>query len=248
MIGTKKIVALIPARGGSKGVPRKNIKLLAGKPLISYTIEAARASMYVDRVIVSTDDLEIARVASLSGAEVPFIRPAELATDSAGMGGVIKHALTHIREVMGFNFDIFCTLYPCCPFRTGTDIDKAVEILDARPEVEVVVSVTEARPHPMWCLKQDSGGFLETYHKGQTEWPRRQELPAVFRLTGALGVQRVNLPVDKHIIDIKKAAYVMDQISALDIDEPIDFMLAETIIDRGIFNPVKENQRLVKVP
>ena len=156
------ILALIPARGGSKGVPRKNIKLLGGEPLIAYTIREARKSRYITRVVVSTEDEEIARIAREHGAELPFMRPAELAADDVLDLPVFQHCLHWLRENQGYSPDIVVHLRPTAPLRTVFHIDKAIELFFAAPETDCVRSVSPAGEQPlkMWRVKD---GLLIPY-------------------------------------------------------------------------------------
>ena len=147
MINHQKILALIPARGGSKGIPRKNIIGLCGRPLIGYTIEAGLKSRYIDTVMVSTDDREIAEVSRACGAEVPFLRPAELASDTAKTIDAVLHAVRTLREA-GKAFDVLVLLQPTEPLRTAEDIDAALEKYFACGE-KALVSVSEVDDHPI---------------------------------------------------------------------------------------------------
>lgn len=160
MIKEYTVLALIPARGGSKRVPKKNIKELAGKPLIGYSIEEAQKSKYIDRLIVSTDDQEIADTARHLGCEVPFLRPAELAQDSTTDYPVFLHALDWLKENDAWEPDIIVQLRPTSPLRTVADIDAAIELLSAHPEADSVrtVALPEQNPYKMYRIEDD--GFL----------------------------------------------------------------------------------------
>ncbi len=161
MIKNYKILALIPARGGSKRVPRKNIKELGGKPLLAYTIEQGKASKYIDRLIVSTDDEEIVKVAKEYGAEVPFTRPAELAGDAVTDFPVFVHTLEWLRDHEQYRPDIVVQLRPTHPLRKPEDIDRAIELLAEHPEADSVRTIKEPDQTPYKMYKIGDGEFLE---------------------------------------------------------------------------------------
>ena len=152
-----KVLALIPARGGSKGIPGKNIRLLAGKPLIAHSIEQAKASKYVDRVIISTDDEKITQVAREFGAEVPFMRPAEIAQDLTPDFPAFEHCLDWLKEYEGYEPDIVVHLRPTGPLRTSKQIDDGIELLAKYPEADSVRSVNEPpkSPYKMWVIGEN---------------------------------------------------------------------------------------------
>jgi CMP-N-acetylneuraminic acid synthetase len=184
------ITAIILARGGSKGIPRKNIRLLAGKPLIAWTIEAALNSPNVSRVILSTEDLEIAEVGRQYGAEVPFLRPAELALDTTTSIDTVLHTLNWIRDNEKQAPEYIMLLQPTSPLRTTEDIEAAINISSVQG-AESVVSVCEVKHHPYWNLKIDEDGLLCNYlgldlTEVQQKYPRRQDLQPAFSLNGAI--------------------------------------------------------------
>jgi CMP-N-acetylneuraminic acid synthetase len=185
-----KTLAVIPARGGSKGVPRKNIRLLAGKPLLQYTAEAALASRRLDRVILSTDDPEIAELGRLCGLEAPFLRPAELALDETPSLPVIQHAVAWL-EQRGHRFDAICLLQPTHPFRSAAEIDACIELLDAEP-ADAVVTVLPVPAHynPHWVYFEGTNGLLRLSTNERAPIARRQELPAAFHREGSVYVTR----------------------------------------------------------
>jgi CMP-N,N'-diacetyllegionaminic acid synthase len=226
-----KPLVVIPARGGSKGVPRKNIKLLGKKPLIQYTIEAAR-EVYPDSVIcVSTDDLEIKQVVEYFGLNVPFLRPPELATDQAGTYEVIMHAIDFY-EKSGYYPETLILLQVTSPFRTGKHIKEAVELFD--DTCEIVVSVKETKANPYSVLREEnSEGWLEKSKPGN--FIRRQDVPKVWELNGAIYIMNVNALKETHLnkfTRIKK--YVMDEIVSHDIDTFLDWIIAETIVKENL--------------
>jgi CMP-N,N'-diacetyllegionaminic acid synthase len=189
-----QVLALIPARGGSKGVPRKNIMMLGGKPLIAYSILQAQASQQINRVIVSTDDEEIAGVAREWGAEVPFMRPAEYAQDLSPDIDVFRHALTWLREHENYEPDLVVHLRPTGPARDVQLIDQAVDLLTTHPEADAVRSVTVAlqTPYKMWRLSPL--GFLEPLFRlpgvADCQSLPRQQLPLAYWQNGYVDVVR----------------------------------------------------------
>ena len=226
MIGDKRLLAVIPARGGSKRLPRKNILDLAGKPLIAWTIEAALGSKYIDRVVVSTDDGEIADISKQFGADVPFIRPIELASDEATSIDVVLHSLKEL-EMQKDHYDFIVLLQPTSPLRTTEHIDKAIEQLIERDD-DAVISVCKAEHHPLWCNElgddKDMSGFLreEIVNK------RSQELPDYYRLNGAIylcDVERLKSKMT-FFLNEKISAYIMKQDVSVDIDMRSDLDLA----------------------
>lgn len=161
MINGKTVLALIPARGGSKRIPRKNIKPLAGKPLIAYTIDAGKGAQYIDRIIVSTDDAEIAATAKALGAEVPFVRPTEFAADDTRDYPVFEHALQWLAEHEDYRPDIVVQLRPTSPLRTSQDIDRTIAALAEHPEADSARTVTEPEQSPYKMFRIKDAGYLE---------------------------------------------------------------------------------------
>ncbi|WP_061222756.1 cytidylyltransferase domain-containing protein [Leptospira weilii] len=220
----QKILGLIPARGGSKGIPRKNIKFIAGKPLIVWTIEAALKSKYLASIVVSTDDPEIAEVAKQTGASVPFLRPSELATDySSGIDPVL-HALDNLPE-----FDYVMLLQPTSPLRTSTDIDDCIEFAMKR-KTNSVVSVCETQENPFWMFCLDDS-FKMTKLLNVEDVKRRQDSPKIFSLNGSIYLSEVNyFREKKKFITEDTLAYLMSKESSIDIDDMMDWKLAEILL------------------
>jgi len=233
-----EILALVPARGGSKGIPRKNIKFLAGEPLIAYTIREARKSKYITRLVVSTEDEEIARVAREHGAEVPFLRPAELALDDVTDLPLFQHCLGWLMKNQGYSPDIVVHLRPTAPLRGVSHIDRAIELLLASPEADSVRSVCPAGQHPlkMWNINDgdlipfvspEFHGFKEAYNMP------RQKLPAAYIQNGAVDVVKAEVILHENSMTgnlIK--AFVMDSDESVNIDSPLDWELAEILMKR----------------
>lgn len=227
------ILAIIPARGGSKGVPRKNIRELAGKPLIAWTIETVKATPCIDRLIVSTDDLEIAEIAEQYGASVPFLRPIELAQDDTLDLPVYQHVLTMLQEREGFSPDIVVWLRPTAPLRVREDIEASIEKL-IQTKADWVRSVCTVEHHPYWAFLME-GDRLKPLVEGIDikKYYRRQLLPPAYQLNGAVEVCWRATIEDKGLLYIGNVvAYVMPLERSVDMDRELDFCLAETIIKR----------------
>lgn len=224
---------IIPARGGSKGIPHKNIKELNGKPLIYYTIDVARAITDDDNICVSTDDVGIIQCVEQYGLNVPFVRPAELATDKAGTYEVLLHAL-NFYENNGRNFDVVVLLQNTSPFRTATDINEALSLYN--PNIDMVVSVKESTVNPYYnCFEEDDDGFLQI-SKGDGLFTRRQDVPKAYEYNGAIYVINPNSLKKSSLGQFKKRVkYVMDELHSVDLDNMIDWMFAEYLIKENLF-------------
>ena len=225
----KKILALITARGGSKGLPRKNIKPLLGKPLIAWTVEQAKNSKYIDKVVVSTDDEEIAEISKKYGAEVPFLRPKELARDDSPTIDAIIHAINWFEE-RGEFFDILILLQPTSPLRTTEDIDNAIELFLNNKDALSLISVKENEHPPFWSLEIENK-FLKPLFGEEYFKKRRQELPKSYMPNGAIFISYVDiLKKYKTFYTPKTIAYIMPPERSIDIDNEFDFLLAEFIL------------------
>jgi N-acylneuraminate cytidylyltransferase len=221
-----RVLAVIPARGGSKGVPRKNVRLLAGKPLIAWTIEQAAQSRYIDCVMVSSEDDEICQVAKESGAEIPFVRPMELASDTASGVDVLCHAV----ENSGSDYDYVVLLQPTSPLREPSDIDEAIECCVSRA-AKSVVSVAEAAKSPYWMYQMKEGGKLTPFVEDAAT--NRQQLPQSYALNGAVYVLEVaTLLANRKILDEQTLGYVMPAERSYDIDTEMDFLICDFIKKR----------------
>lgn len=180
------VLAVVPARGGSKGLPGKNIRPLAGIPLIGHSIRCAKMTPEVDRIIVSTDSEEIANVARREGAEVPFLRPAELAGDKTAMWPVMRHALEQMERLDGRRYESLLLLDPTSPGRTPDDIRKAIEILSGDPSCDGIIGVSEPEFNPYWHCVIEEGGYMRDLISGAERFSRRQDVPTVYRINATL--------------------------------------------------------------
>lgn len=227
-----KTLIIIPARGGSKGIPHKNIKPLNGKPLIQYTIDVARGVAKDEDICVSTDDSEIIKCVEDYGLKVPFIRPAELATDTAGTYEVLLHALDFY-EKQGRHYDVVLLLQNTSPFRNIEHVKEAMKLY--LPDIDMVVSVNQTKTNPYYnCFEEDSEGFLKKT-LDCTGFVRRQDAPVTYEYNGAIYVinaaQLKRMSLGKFTRKIK---YVMDDIHSVDLDNMIDWKFAEFIIKEGL--------------
>lgn len=234
----RNIVAIIPARAGSTAVAEKNIRPLGGKPLISYTIEAALRSR-VDRVIVSTEDNRIASVAREYRAEVPFLRPQELAIDTASSLSVLLHALSYLQEREQYYAEVVVFLQPTSPFRTYKHIDLGLDML-FKSSVDSVIGVCEVQHHPYVMYEKDETDNLKELIKMENKPHRRQEFPPFFANNASLALSRRRYfdQVSEYspcFNPVSMKGLVMDRISSIDINDEFDFALAEFVISSGLF-------------
>lgn len=223
-----KPLIIIPARGGSKGIPHKNIKSLAGKPLIHYTIDVARQIVSDENICVSTDDAEIIKCVENYGLKVPFIRPAELATDTAGTNEVLVHALDFY-EQQGKHYDVVLLLQNTSPFRTAQQVKEALKLY--HEGVDMVVSVKECSANPYYnVFEEDVNGYLHIC-KGEGNIFRRQDAPKVYEYNGAIYIMNAETLKTTHMHKMhKRVKYVMDELSSFDLDTMWDWRMAEMII------------------
>jgi CMP-N-acetylneuraminic acid synthetase len=228
------IVAAIFARGGSKGVPRKNLRALAGKPLIAYAIESALGSGMINRVIVSTDDQEIASVAKQYGAEVPFIRPTELAEDQSREWLAWQHAIKMLSQESAGTPDIFVSIPPTSPLRAVSDIDACVMALQ-NSDADIVVTVKPAERSPYFnMVRFDDAGHANLVIKPEGSIHRRQDAPAVYDMTTVAYAARPDFVLAANsIFDGTVKAVIIPAERALDIDTELDFKFAEFLISKS---------------
>lgn len=232
MFNGRHTLALIPARGGSKGLPRKNLLELAGKPLIAWTIEAALGSAHIDAVVVSTDDEETAEVARAYGAEVPFMRPAELALDTSPSIDAVMHALDAL-VADGREFDYMALLQPTSPLRATGDLDRAVELLAANEAfVDAVVSVGELHMEHPSIVKRIVDGRLEPYISEGARVTRRQDLDRAFFPYGVVYLSKVSsLRETRGFYPKRTMPLLIERWQNYEIDDMFDMLCVEAILD-----------------
>lgn len=227
-----KPLIIIPARGGSKGIPKKNIKPLHNKPLIYYTIDCARQLVSDKDICVSTDDAEIIQCVEDYGLKVPFVRPDELATDTAGSYEVLLHALNYYKN-QNKDYDCIILLQVTSPFRKIAHIKEALSLYN--PNLDMVVSVKESATNPYYnCFKEDESGYLQRF-VGYHNIKRRQDAPKTYEYNGSIYVinpeSLIKNPIGQFEHCIK---YLMDDIYSLDIDTPLDWQFAEFILNKHL--------------
>lgn len=223
-----KILGIIPARGGSKGIPRKNLKPLAGKALLQYTVDSAKASQLLSRVVLSSEDAEIQQLARDLGLEVPFSRPLSLAGDDTPTLEVIKHALEHFREE---KFDAVCLLQVTSPFREEGSIDRAIRKFMAEG-TDSLVSVLEvpAEYNPHWVFEPDAQGHLKTATGEKNIIPRRQDLPKAYHRDGSIYLTRAQVILEQNSLYGDSMAFMeSDPEFHVNIDTPTDWKQAEIL-------------------
>lgn len=230
MYKNKRILAVIPARGGSKGIPSKNIFNVGGQPLIKYTIDCAKNSKYLDRTVISTDSTEIKRVAEECGGDVPFMRPAELALDTSKTIDCIVHAIETLKK-LGEEYDYVMIIQNTVPLRKGWHIDESIEkIIDSNERS--LVSVTEVEQHPilMRTLNEDDT-VKNLLHMNSTM--RRQDFPKFYKVDGAIAIQKIDEEFNLNTsINDGKLAYIMDSKYSRDIDNYIDIKVIEYYFEK----------------
>ena len=222
----KKMLAIVPARGGSKGVARKNIRELGGKPLLEWTLDAALNSDFIDKVVVSTECCEVANVATAFGIDMPFMRPPRLSRDDTAVADVVEHVLSSLDE----QYEDVVLLQPTSPFRNNTHITDALRAY-YKSDARSLVSVCRSEKSPYWMYTINEERLLKPLLTFEGLLKRRQDLPAVYQLNGAIYV--VNVPLflnKKEFVYCDTVPYVMDHSSSLDIDTLMDFQIAEAML------------------
>lgn len=226
-----KALVVIPARGGSKGISGKNIKLLGGKPLIQYTIEAAREVFTDKEICISTDDIQIIQTVESLGMNVTFIRPDYLATDSAGTYEVLLHAVSEY-EKQGYIADTLILLQPTSPFRKGLHIREAMQKFDNTCEMVLSVKVSKSNPYSV-LREENKSGWLGKIKPGN--FTRRQDCPIVYEINGAIYIMHIDILKQKPLTEFSKIRkYEMDEWSSHDIDTLLDWDVAEAIVRKPI--------------
>ena len=226
-----KVLGVIPARGGSKGVPKKNIKDLKGKPLIAYTIDAGNAAVRMTDCIVSTDSEEIAEVSRNCGAEVPFIRPGDLATDAATAIPVIQHALHEMEKLRGYQYDAVMMLQPTTPFRTSADIDASIALLESSGSDSVISVVDVEGHHPARMKFMEGDRLVDPPYCEAYENQPRQELQPMYLRNGMIYLTRREVLLNNSFKGNDCRALVVETNRSVNIDTPLDFAMAEFLYD-----------------
>ncbi len=226
-----KIIAIICARGGSKRLPQKNIKLLAGKPLIAYAIEVALKCKMFDRVIVSTEDKEIAKISKKFGAEVPFIRPKDLARGKVSVWSVLQYVVRYLAKTENYIPDVIVSLSPTSPFRRVEDIKKCLKKL-VREKADIVTTVYESDRNPYFNMIELRKGKVSLVKKPQKKITQGQDAPKVYSLNDAVkAIRRNALLKNDSLFALKNIKFViMPRERSIDIDDPLDFLVASLII------------------
>jgi N-acylneuraminate cytidylyltransferase len=235
-VNLRPVLAVIPARGGSKGLPGKNILPFAGLPLIAHSVRMAAICPEIDRCIVSTDSEEIAAVARQHGAEVPFLRPAELAQDDTPMWPVLQHALLEMERQSGMQFGSLLLLDPTSPGRMPEDVVRALAILDSDARAAGVVAVSEPAFNPRWVCVEESGGYMKQLVAQTQSYVRRQDVPTAYRVNALLYLWRREHVVNQDEPGFYSAPHrmlVVPDERAMHIDEPRDFATAELLVREG---------------
>lgn len=223
-------LVVIPARGGSKGIPYKNIKLLSGKPLICYTIDVARQFTDDKNICVTTDDDKIIEVVESYGLKVPFKRPDYLATDHCGSSGVVQHAYAYYQQY-GTEYDAIMLLQPTSPFRTASFLSEAVSLYDG--SIDMVTSVKEADCNPYYDGFEENGEGLLAISKGDGHIERRQDAPKIWQQNGSIYVINPKSLMEKGLSNFTKIRkYVMSDLYSIDIDNYFDWEMAEYILSQ----------------
>lgn len=238
MINSKKVLALIPARSGSKGLPGKNIKKLLGKPLINWSIDNAKKSKYIDDIVVSTDSKDIAEIARNAGAEVPFIRPKDLASDTAKRIDVIYHTLDFL-ESGNRIYDYLIFIEPTSPLRDVEDINEALEKLDANKSANSIVSIglsDSSHPEFLSRLKSD---FIVPYKNDSFDFKRRQDIENLYFFDGSFYISRINALREKgEFYHDETMGFILSKDKNFEIDDIVDFVIVESLIQ------AKRNRRI----
>lgn len=228
----KRCLAIIPARGGSKGIPRKNLCLLNGLPLIQYTIDAARNSDCIDETVVSTDCQDIAAAAMKAGAAVPFMRPSALAEDHSRTIDVLKHAVDFYEEQLNVFFDHIILLQPTSPLRTSKDIEEAYRIF-VETRADSLQSVSPTAQHP-YLLRKFKNGQLNPYETLEDERLRRQDLEELYVLNGAIYIVRKEILMNaSSLVGERNGGYIMPKSRSIDIDDEIDLEVAQVLLQKS---------------
>ncbi len=230
MLDCKSILAIIPARGGSKGIPGKNIKKLAGRPLIDWTIKEAQKSKYIDRLVISTDSTDIAKVGKNLGVEIPFLRPSKYAKDNSTGTDVILNALDWFKK-KDKTYDYFILLQPTSPFRKVEHIDNALEMIISNFNIDSLVSIQQVDQHPYWMKTLNESGYIEQFSKKSNVYANRQSLPKYYINNGSIYICKWDIFInDKSFYKCKCYPFIMDKKHSIDLDTMDDWKYAEYLL------------------
>ena len=221
-------IAIIPARSGSKGLIDKNIKELNGKPLIQYSIEAAKKTDLFSRVIVSTDSEKYSEISRKIGAEVPFLRSELTSSDNASSWDVVREVLNMMKEKYDERYDTVCLLQPTSPLRTSEDIIRSYELF-ALKNADAVTSVCEVDHSPLWTMTLDDSLSLKEYRKRSQDIPR-QKIQQYYRVNGAIYIRKIDYTQEHLLLDNDEYAYIMSKQTSVDIDDKYDFAIAGVML------------------
>ncbi len=227
----EKFIAIITARGGSKRLPNKNILNLGGKPLISWTIEAAKNSEFIQEVVVSTDSVEIQKISANNFVSTPFLRPEYLSNDTATSFDVVNHCIEYYKTNLNREFEYLILLQPTSPLRTTEDINGAIKLLETK-KADAIVSICEMDHSPLWSNTIESDLSLEHFLRDEVKNTRSQDLPSFYRINGAIYICKVSefLKQKTFFIDKNIFGYKMSRESSIDIDTKLDFAMADFLI------------------
>jgi len=232
MINHRRVIAIIPARGGSKGLPGKNVRLLCGKPLVAWSIEKALSSRYIDVVLVTTDSQEIAEVSRQCGATVPFLRPPELATDTASTYDVIRHALAYYQEVERRGFDYTVLLEPTSPLREDDDVDRMLETLDSRAdEFDSIVSLGKVEEHPSIMKRLRSDGGISSFCPDLPQTTRRQDNDPAYFPFGVAYIAKTTTLLEENTFYARRCiGFPIRRYQNYEIDDIYDWICVEQVM------------------
>lgn len=233
MINNLKVLALIPARGGSKGIKDKNIYDINGKPLIAYSIIAAQNSKYVDDVVITTDSEKIKEVAENFGANVPFLRPAELASDNSKTIDAVVHAINMLNNIKNRGgYDVLILLQPTCPLRTTEDIDNSLELFVSKRCV-ALVSVNKVKEHPILMRKINEDGMMDNL-LNLPSTIRRQDMPPIYKVNGSIYINLIKELSNDTSLNDNPLAYITDDEHSVDIDDLDDIERVKNILNKNV--------------
>lgn len=231
MLNNKSFLAIITARGGSKEVPGKNIRIIMGKPLIAWTIDAALKTKYIDRVIVTTDSEEIQNISIKSGADAPFLRPDNISGDNAKQEDAILHAMDYLSHSEGKRYDYLVILTPAHPVRDEVEINSVIEKIVTHPKAKCIVTMIESKASPLICNQIPEDLSLKNFLSEDVKLKNRQELPTYYQPSGSTSVVEWSHFLEKGTIFTDETyAYKTDNKTGHDINSEIDFLLAEELL------------------